>query len=42
MNWDVEELLEKRTEIEESDVCTLGLMGWPFEKKIERQGEQGY
>ena len=33
VNWDVEELLGKAVEFEKSDVCTIGLIGWPFEKK---------
>jgi len=33
VNWDVEELLGKAAEVEKSDVCTIGLIGWPFEKK---------
>ena len=33
VNWDVEELLQRKEEIGKSDVFTMGLMGWPFEKK---------
>jgi hypothetical protein len=30
-NWDVDELKERKDEIEKSSLLSIGLQGWPFE-----------
>ena len=32
-NWDVNELKARAKEIEETDILTTGILGWPFAPK---------
>ena len=34
-NWDVDEMIERKEEIENSNLLTIGLEGWPFDKLLK-------